>query len=286
MSKPGKHHNHPDIREDAPGRIPESLIDAAIDGELDPEIQKEIGRALKYDHTRRAQLHETKEAINALRMPVPTPDFTEQVLSRADRHRRFIPRAWRRQVRAGRLCFAGALLAGLLGISALQSQYPRLTTFASQDTPVQDIEHAMENDRAVLAKTVSDEARTLRSSFAPVVDLFDTPPQGPDGRSYELSVTTASYSGSNFSAQDRLAVISRVGMHESRLPSSLATVSFDEAYLQSCKPEQRSPSSALVGFNARHGYTYFSWSVIDTDSLSRLVSRSDEPALPDVPDLP
>lgn len=124
--------DHPDMRDDAPGRIPESLIDAAMDGELDPAIQKEIGNALQYDPARRQEFHDTRDAINALRMPIESPDLSDQVLERAHRHRRFIPRKLRQQVRAGRVGMAALLLVTLLGVATLQRMYPRLTTIASQ----------------------------------------------------------------------------------------------------------------------------------------------------------
>ena len=83
------HRDHPDMRDDAPGRIPESLINAAMDGELDKDIQREIGDALRYDPVRRQEFHDTRDAINALRMPIDTPDLSDRVLERAHRHRRF-----------------------------------------------------------------------------------------------------------------------------------------------------------------------------------------------------
>lgn len=186
--------HHPDLRSDAPGRIPESLIDAAIDGDLDPQLQQQIGDALRYDHARRQEFHDTRDAINALRMPMDTPDLSDRVLERANRHRKFIPRKLRQQVRAGRVGMAALLLVGLLGVAALQRAYPRLTTIASQRTPVQDLEQAVGNDSAQLAHALSTEVSTLRQRVAPVAGLFDRPPQRPRSDRqlrYDLAMSTA-----------------------------------------------------------------------------------------------
>lgn len=167
------------MRDDAPGRIPESLIDAAMDGELNPDIQREIGHALQYDHERRQQLHETRDAINALRLPVEMPDLSDRVLERANRHRRFLPRKIRAYVRAGRTGMAALLLVGLLAVAGLQRMYPRLTTIAAQQTPVHDLETAVERNSNQFAHAVNNEVNTLRTSIAPVAGLFERPIERP-----------------------------------------------------------------------------------------------------------
>ncbi|MFG0246126.1 MAG: anti-sigma factor family protein [Phycisphaerales bacterium JB052] len=197
MNRPNRrvHRAHPDLNRDAPGRIPESLIDAAIDGELDPEIQKEIGNALQYDPARRQEFHDTRDAIDALRMPVAMPDLSETVLQRANRHRRFLPRKLRQQVRAGRVAMAGLLLVGLMGVATLQHMYPRLTTIASQQTPVHDLQSAVEHDGAQIAQAFGNEVTTLRQKVAPVAGIFDQPVQRPgnDQLRFDLAVTTTQY---------------------------------------------------------------------------------------------
>ena len=160
------------MRTDAPGRIPESLIDAAIDGELNEDIQREIAHALNYDPIRKQELLDTNDAINALQMPVSMPDFTNVVLARADRHRRFIPASWRRHVRAGRLGLAAALLMTLMTVAGLQRYYPRLTTLAAHPTPVLNIEQAVGDDAGQLAQSLSSEVNTLREHIKPMAAMF------------------------------------------------------------------------------------------------------------------
>lgn len=186
---------HPDMRCNAPGRIPESLIDAAIDGDLNEDMQREIAHALKYDPIRKQELMDTSDAINALQMPISSPDFSDHVLARADRNRRFIPASWRRHVRTGRLGIAAAMLMTLMTVAGLQRLYPRLTTIASHPTPVLDIEQAMEHDASQLASTVTTEVHTIRASVAPMVDLL-RPPGRTDHR-FELTVASTAPSHSH-----------------------------------------------------------------------------------------
>jgi len=180
---------HPDIRTDAPGRIPESLIDAAIDGELNEDMQREIAHALRYDPLRKQELLETADAINALQMPIIAPDFADLILDRTDRHRRFIPASWRRLVRTGRLGIAATLLLTLIAVAGLQRIYPRLTTLGSHPTPVLDLEVAMEQDTDRLASKVSSEVHTLRVSMAPMASFLETP--GQTDQRFEITLASS-----------------------------------------------------------------------------------------------
>ena len=205
--------DHPDMRDEAPGRIPESLIDAAMDGELDAEIQKEIGHALQYDPARRQEFHDIRDAINALRMPIDMPDLSDRVLNRANRHRRFIPSKLRQQVRTGRVLMCAALLTTLLGVAGLQRMYPRLTTIASQQTPVRDIEMAVKQDRNQIVDSVQNEVGALQATLAPVAGLierFDRP--GTNNARYGLDVSTASYSTTSSYPEQPVAA-ARAGSH-------------------------------------------------------------------------
>lgn len=179
---------HPDMRADAPGRIPESLIDAAIDGELNEDMQREIAHALRYDPMRKQELMDTADAINALQMPISVPDFAEQILARADRQRRFIPASWRKKVRAGRLGIAAVLLLTLMCVSLLQRNYPRLTTIASHPTPVRNIESAFEQGTNQLASSITAECQTIKSSVAPMASLLQTP--GRTNQRFDVTLAT------------------------------------------------------------------------------------------------
>ena len=185
------------MRNDAPGRIPESLIDAAMDGELDPQIQKEIGSALQYDPIRRQEFHDTRDAINALRMPIDAPDLSDRVLARAHRHRRFIPRKLRQQVRAGRVAMAALLLTTMLGVATLQRAYPRLTTLGAQPTPVANIESAVGQSGNQIAETLTGDLHSFQDCMTePVRGLLAGSLERPGATdfSYEVHVVTTSTS--------------------------------------------------------------------------------------------
>tara|TARA_R110002073_G_scaffold118918_5_gene259196 strand:+ start:111576 stop:112460 length:885 start_codon:yes stop_codon:yes gene_type:complete len=173
---------HPDIRNERPGRIPESLINAAIDGELNDDMQREIAHALQYDTDRKQELIDTADAINALQMPISMPDFSQGVLDRADRHRRYIPATWRRYVRAGRIGIAATLLVSLMVVAGLQNLYPRLTTIAAHPTPVKDIENAVSQDANHFAAIIKEETESIQAR----VTSFDLLPGVPGRTDHRL----------------------------------------------------------------------------------------------------
>lgn len=156
-----------DHHDDAPGRIPESLIHAALDGEVSDDMQREIAAALKYDRTRHDELLETADAIRALRSEVDAPDFSSAVLSELDRSSRFIPANFQRLVRSGRMGLAAALLLSLVCVAGLQRIYPRLTTIGAQQTPVRDVAQAVENDACRVEESIRQEVQQARASVIP-----------------------------------------------------------------------------------------------------------------------
>lgn len=272
MNRPER--DHPDMRDDAPGRIPESLIDAAIDGELDPEVQKEIGRALQYDPERRMQFHDTRDAINALRMPVEMPDLCDQVLARANRHRRFIPRKLRAGVRAGRVATAALLLVGLFGVAVAQRAYPRLTSIAATPTPVRDIERAVEVDRVNLAKAVTCEVNAIKEHVAPVAGILDLPLKRPGMNDQSFALTPITHVTSGESV--RVA-----GGFDYSTQSSLAVVTMMRARtLQSS--ESNEPFEFVDALRARQ-LVYASWSL---EHIPDSVPSSEDKTGYEVTDLP
>lgn len=156
-----------DQHDDAPGRIPESLIHAALDGEVSDDMQREIADALKYDRTRHSELLETADAIRALRSEVDAPDFATSVLGQLDRSSRFIPSSWQRLVRNGRMGIAAALLLSLVCVAGLQRLYPRLTTIGAQDTPVRNVAQAVETDASRVEECIRQEVQVARASMVP-----------------------------------------------------------------------------------------------------------------------
>ncbi|MGV6814915.1 MAG: hypothetical protein ACWA5W_07910 [Phycisphaerales bacterium] len=246
-NRPGNHSrrrdDHPDLRENAPGRIPESLINAAIDGELNDDIQREIANALQYDPVRRQEVLETKDAINALQMPIATPDFSSSILDRADRHRRFIPASWRRHVRAGRMGVAAVLLFSLMSVATLQRLYPRLSTLGSQSTPVFDVEQAVGHDTNAIATNIRSEVGKVRQSVASIIPADPTNPANPTNPRFP----TASSSSSNrlFTRSANASLLSLPGRSNQRFEVSQVTL------VSSSAPSAHTTSNA---FDQLHTY--------------------------------
>jgi hypothetical protein len=161
-----------------PGRIPESLIDAALDGELCDRMSDEIAHALRYDKQRRAELLETTEAIRSMRdEDLGVPDFQLSVLNALDKHDKFIPRTLRKSVRLGRLAVAAGFLLGLMGVAALQSLYPRLTSISAPDTPVLNVTQSIEDDATHLARQVETKLESARANLSPLTTFIGAPRQ-------------------------------------------------------------------------------------------------------------
>jgi hypothetical protein len=180
VSSPG-----PYREDDAPGRIPESLIDAVLDGAVDDRTRREVARALRHDTRRRQELSETLEAINALREPVACPDLSGVVLTSLDRRHRFIPARVRRSIRQARLGLALAAMVALAGAAVAQRAVPRLASIGRPDTPVTDVAQAVTAEAREAAEEVRDGVRVMRASLPSLVDTLEVP-----GRAFHTDLST------------------------------------------------------------------------------------------------
>lgn len=161
--------------DDAPGRIPESLIDSVLDGAVDERTRREIARALRHDPRRRQEVSETVEAIRALRRPVPCPDLTDGVLGALDRKHRFLSPAARRAVRRTRAVGVLAALIALAGVAGVQRAMPRLASIAPQPTPVSDVARAVQADAAEAAGSVRDSVRVMQAAMPGLSSSLEIP---------------------------------------------------------------------------------------------------------------
>lgn len=183
---PGR--GHP--RDDAPGRIPESLIDAVLDGSVDERTRREIARALRHDPSRREDVVRTLRAIDAMRSPIDCPDFSAPVLASLDRRHRFVSARVRRSLRQTRLGLAAAAMVALVGAAVAQRAMPRLATIGTPATPVTDMASAVCADTA---RAADDVIEGVRDSAVVVRAALPTPRSLADsltvpGRSYRVSV--------------------------------------------------------------------------------------------------
>ena len=150
--------------DDAPGRIPESLIDAVLDGSVDERTRREVNRALRHDATRARDVRETLEAIDAMRHPIACPDLTVGVLSALDRKHRFLPARARRAMRQTRLGLGLAALLALGTVAVAQRTIPRLASIGSPPTPISDVAQSIHADAGQAADCVRDGASLVRAS--------------------------------------------------------------------------------------------------------------------------
>lgn len=150
--------------DDAPGRIPDSLIDAVLDGSVDDRTRREVSRALRHDASRQRDVMETMEAIEALRGPVECPDVSAEVLDTLDRRHRFIPARARRAMRNARLGVGLAALLALGTVAVSQRAFPRLVSLGTPATPVSDVARAIHADAGEAAGGVRDSAKLVRAS--------------------------------------------------------------------------------------------------------------------------
>ncbi|GEM_PF-3115672 len=160
--------------DDAPGRIPDSLIDAVLDGAVDDQTRREVNRALRHDASRQRDVAETMEAIRALRDPIDCPDLSADVLAALDRKHRFLPARAHRAVRQARLGIGLAALLALGTVAVTQRAMPRLASLGTPETPISDVARAIHADADEAAGGVRDSARLVRAS----VPLIPTPRQG------------------------------------------------------------------------------------------------------------
>lgn len=165
--------------DDAPGRIPESLIDSVLDGAVDERTKREVARALRHDPRRRQDVAETIEAISALRHPVDCPDVSAGVLSTLDRKHRFLSPKARRLIRRTRVSGMLAVLVGLLAVAGVQRAMPRFSSLSAQPTPVTDVARAVQADTAQAAGQVRDSVRIMQASLPSLAGGLDMP-----GRTY------------------------------------------------------------------------------------------------------
>lgn len=250
--------NHDVFDDKTPGRIPESLIDAALDGEICDQMQEEIAHALRYDHTRRAELLETSDAVRALDLDdIPMPDMQCVVLNRLDQHDRFIPRSMRRWVRTGRMAVAAGVLLGLMLVAGLQSVYPRLTTIGAQATPIDDVATAVQEDAHRVVTGLESGVNQMRATLSPF-EGFLTSQRGTSNQTVSLTIDQRiiRLSPSDLEALTASGVgIAEIYELQARFPSQAGggTVTIFSASSDSTGRTQRHSSGGLLASDAPSG---------------------------------
>lgn len=193
--------------DDAPGRIPESLIDSVLDGTVDERTKREVARALRHDPRRRQDVAETMEAISALRRlgPDECPDLSASVLATLDRRRGFLSARGRRFVKRARFGAVATMLVALVSVAGLQRGLPRLATLGDPPTPVNDVAQAVQSEAVQAADELRQSVRVMQASMPSLSGGLTTP-----GRAYRLD-TGARLDEQASIAGDRLLLITLDG---------------------------------------------------------------------------
>ena len=171
--------------DDAPGRIPESLIDSVLDGSVDERTKREVARALRHDPRRRQDVAETIEAISAMRRlgPDECPDLSASVLATLDRRHGFLSARARRFVKRARFGAGATVLVALLAVAGLQRGLPRFATLGTPPTPVNDVARAVQSETVQAADELRQSVRVMQASMPSLAGATTTP-----GRSYRLDI--------------------------------------------------------------------------------------------------
>lgn len=148
-------------------RIPESQIDAMLDGDLTRDQSRDMFRRLMGDPVAGRELAQTEAALEALRRPVTSPDFTRRILNEVDRRRAWLPAGGVRKLTAWRLAAAIALLGVLAGGFALQRTAPRAVALVDQPAPITDLARAVSYEAAGVFTPVQQTVRSIRAELMP-----------------------------------------------------------------------------------------------------------------------
>lgn len=193
--------------DDAPGRIPESLIDSVLDGSVDERTKREVARALRHDPRRRQDVAETMEAISVMRRlgPDECPDLSASVLATLDRRHGFLSARARRFVKRARVSAGATLLVALIAVAGVQRGMPRLATLGTPPTPVNDVAQAVQSETVQAAGELRQSVRVMQASMPSLAGVTPAP-----GRSYRLD-TGARLEQQPGHAGDRLLLITLDG---------------------------------------------------------------------------
>jgi len=173
---PGSHPagNDPTVDPQTGRRIPDHVIDSFLDGELRREDSARLFSALRQDPGAARDLVGMQRAIDALRQPVPSPDFSARILAEVGKRKGWLNWSQRRAVWHGRIAAAALLLLLLGGVYVGQRVAPEVTIAGQRPAPINELARAVPTESADAARTVREAVSTVRASVASTV-LFARP---------------------------------------------------------------------------------------------------------------
>ncbi|MEZ6241911.1 MAG: hypothetical protein R3B57_02610 [Phycisphaerales bacterium] len=149
---------------------PDALLDALFDGELSAQARRDVLGAVRHDPHARRELERTAQVLSALRTPLDSPDLTGAILARADHRRRFVPGRLRRLTKLGRAGVIVLALVVMLGVAAGRRAWPERLALAHEQTPLTDINAAVQQDAAQGVGAIRAGILQVRMSFDGIAD--------------------------------------------------------------------------------------------------------------------
>lgn len=145
-------------------RVPLSIIDKYFDGDLTTDDSRSFFEKLRRRPDRALEAVWMQRAIDALKKPVSSPDFSKAILRSVADRRAWLPR--RDRIAVWALRYAAVLL--LVGMSAaaytLQRVAPEATALTPRVTPVGNVVDAVSQSTETAARAFPNSLATMQRS--------------------------------------------------------------------------------------------------------------------------
>lgn len=137
----------------------EELLDAYFDRELPPDEEAALVRLLQRDAGAAMLFGESEAAIDALRLPVASPDLSGRILTEVGRRRGWLGARLQRFIAVGRVAVAACLLLALAVTLMAKRIAPDAGIFPQSPQPIADV-----------ARCAADDTTCSMSDFLAALD--------------------------------------------------------------------------------------------------------------------
>lgn len=145
-------HDGPDPGAEA---IPDELVDAFFDGDLDDTDSREFIRELRNDAPTAKKVVSLNSALEALRRPVSTPDFTSSIMDEVEGRTPWLSGREFRLLGHWRAAAAIGVLCLITATFVTQRVAPGSTTFVAQDAPVTRLSETLPGAATGIGETIN-----------------------------------------------------------------------------------------------------------------------------------
>ncbi len=139
---------------DAPSeRIPDELVDAFFDGDLDEPASREFMKDLREDPATARDVVSMNTALEALRRPVPSPDFTSSIMDTVHGRTPWLSVRQFPMVAQWRAAAAVLFLGLMCAAFFVQRVAPDRTSFTPVSAPITGVADTFPGSSAAIAET-------------------------------------------------------------------------------------------------------------------------------------